>query len=142
MQPQWSDLARLVNEEKREVYLKSPFDERHLVLGIFNSLIFISKDIKETLNWKTTANDFTFHIQELIREDYTIEPLEEPKAERWVPKVGQEYFYCDDCGSGNYSHWEGDRYDLFRLSVGNVHRTEKDAIEYRERWVKLMGENK
>ena len=34
MQPQWSELAKLVNEEKREVYIASKHGEKRLVLGV------------------------------------------------------------------------------------------------------------
>ena len=40
---------------------------------------------------------------------------------RWVPKEGGKYQFLDDAGGTNgISIWQNDRFDHFRLSIGNV----------------------
>lgn len=56
---------------------------------------------------------------------------------KWKPKHGDRYFYLDTIGEFSVCRWQGDEVDLYRLSIGNVHRTEEEAIKYRDRLIAL-----
>ena len=47
------------------------------------------------------------------------------------PKKGDRYFYLDADGDITAATWTTHRFDHFRQSLGNVHRTEADAEHYK-----------
>lgn len=51
----------------------------------------------------------------------------------WQPVKGEDYFYADSYGDVEESWWNDDRNDKFRLSVGNVYKTLKQAEQYKRR---------
>jgi hypothetical protein len=54
----------------------------------------------------------------------------EVKDEAW-PKCGHAYFYVDHFGIISSAIWMGSRSDLYLQSLNNVHRTRKDAENYK-----------
>lgn len=139
MTPQWNDLARLVNEEKRAVYVTNN-DHRRRVLGVLNEIIILSETDYTHKNWETLLG-YYYHTQELIQDGWTIEPLEE---EKWVPSDGQEYIYIHNAGEEVLDNWYATSNDLFRLSIGNVFPSteegEQQAKAWREKLIERMKE--
>lgn len=58
---------------------------------------------------------------------------------KWIPEVKEEYFYIATAGDVQIGKWCEDTFNHFRLSVGNVHKTRKEAEEYKQRWQKWGG---
>ena len=59
-------------------------------------------------------------------------PIEEEKVEKWSAdklKKGDEYWYIESYGEIEYSMWESDVVDNFRLKSGNIYQTEEIAQE-------------
>jgi len=54
----------------------------------------------------------------------------EVESEQW-PQDGDVYSYVDDGGNIDESTWTDHPTDQFRLSLGNVHRTEADTEHYK-----------
>lgn len=61
--------------------------------------------------------------------------LEEIDGE-WKPRMTGLYFYITSKGEVGWSFWENLPRDLYRLSIGNVHRTEKLAKAYKASLIK------
>lgn len=91
---------------------------------------------------KATPEELRQVIEGLSRA-VTMQPREEPTPEqeptdpfadlrRWVPEDGDEYPYVDDEGDLRCDQWNDGRADIYRLRIGNVHRTEADARAYRD----------
>ncbi len=51
---------------------------------------------------------------------------------RWVPKVGERYWYLDSCGEPSSEVCDNDEVDKARIARGNCYPTEQAAIEARE----------
>lgn len=50
--------------------------------------------------------------------------------EQW-PQENDEYRFVDHQSDISAMYWNGDKIDQFRLSLGNIHRTEADAEHYK-----------
>lgn len=61
--------------------------------------------------------------------------LEEIDGE-WKPKEYEEYWLVDSIGDVTFSFWVNSKGDKYRLSIGNVHRTEELAKAYRNSLIK------
>lgn len=60
----------------------------------------------------------------------------EPKiSTKWMPVCREKYFYIDDFAHVNYTHWDDDRSDDFRLKNNNVFQTEEEAVQA---YIKIM----
>lgn len=46
------------------------------------------------------------------------------KIEKWVPKIGEKYWYTTVSGLINTATWGNDSYDKFKLRKRNVYQTE------------------
>lgn len=51
---------------------------------------------------------------------------------RWKPENKELYWFLDRGGSIAGCYWDGDVGDLFRYSVGNVHKTKEEAEAYKQ----------
>jgi hypothetical protein len=56
--------------------------------------------------------------------------------EKFVPKVGDEYWYISAYGMVDFKINNGDNVDVGLTSIGNCYRTEAEALESRERVLK------
>lgn len=55
------------------------------------------------------------------------------KDSRFVPEVGQEYYYTNSWGDKSFSTWSGRIADTFCLGQGNVFATEEEAKKHAEK---------
>jgi hypothetical protein len=55
------------------------------------------------------------------------EEITKEKKWRWVPKVGEKYWFSGDFGDIMYANWANVCIDKTRLSLGNVFKTEADC---------------
>ena len=67
-------------------------------------------------------------------EDAGIKEVVMKKPKQWIPKKGEKYFYgyiSDSLILHTGSHtWANDSIDKELLAVGNVHRTEEEALTF------------
>ena len=49
---------------------------------------------------------------------------------RFVPKMHEYYYFITDCGSVVYDEWNDDTSVRWRLSQGNVFRTDEEARDH------------
>lgn len=52
------------------------------------------------------------------------------KSERWVPKVGEKYWFLEELSFASAKKWVGNDIDLFCLGQGNVFKTEKEVYQH------------
>lgn len=79
-------------------------------------------ELKEIINnASSTINNANDKISELEKE------LKETKNKYWIPKDGEKYFYIDNWGNVCHSTWNNDTIDKYRLSIGNIYKTEEGA---------------
>ena len=62
------------------------------------------------------------------KKGYTL-VKDEPKG-RWIPEYRNSYWFVTDAGRTQEDLWKNDFIDLFRLSQGNVFKTEEEAEAY------------
>lgn len=81
----------------------------------------------------TTNDDGTLTVdgRRFIAEPQDATPEPAPLGEPWVPEGG--YYYVDGMGDVCEELWCGCHVDRARLQFGNAHRTEAEAIAYRDR---------
>lgn len=80
-------------------------------------------ELKEIINnASSTINNANSKILELEKQ------LKETKNKYWIPKDKEKYFYINDgCGDVCNSAWNNDTIDKYRLSIGSVYKTQKEA---------------
>jgi hypothetical protein len=54
------------------------------------------------------------------------------KDTRYVPNIGEDYWLVADCGTTLYSSWDGKTVDNYRLGLGRVFKTRKEAEKHAE----------
>lgn len=60
----------------------------------------------------------------------------EPK---WRPELGERYWFISTRGAETTAYWNKDTMDFFCLSVGNVHKTEEQATQWKQKLIERMG---
>jgi hypothetical protein len=74
---------------------------------------------------------------EIVIEGVTYIRKPEPKPDRWIPEIGQEYFWPDGNSNMGISNWYNDATDQKRLRMGNVHPTEEACKRHIKRMESL-----
>ena len=75
----------------------------------------------------------------LTPEDADMELLRrESRAKAWMPEVGQNFWSIDSKGKSFESIWEGDYIDMMYFHNGHAHKTEKESIEWGEKYGKAF----
>lgn len=73
----------------------------------------------------------------MVRGGWTLE-----QSAPWVPEVGSDYWYMISSGNETMEEWAGTDDDLFRFSIGNVHKTKEDCTAWIALLVERMGKGK
>lgn len=55
------------------------------------------------------------------------------EEKRWVPKLGEEYWFVNTIGIEYQGEWENDYIDNFRLNTGNCFKTENEMEKHLEK---------
>lgn len=75
-----------------------------------------------------------------VLEDGTLRLIEN-KSKRFIPNVGEEYWYIDSLGGIEYTSNNKTDYDIWALNHNLVFKTEKECEEYKE-FLELLDEYK
>ena len=55
-----------------------------------------------------------------------------PQPSRWIPSIGETYFFVLGNGSVQRIQWHGTRFDLEAWTFGNCFRVRREAIQARD----------
>lgn len=95
---------------------------RRKVLEELGELRFLSMRENSMRGWEITTS-YTPHIQELEREGWKVEEVEE----EWKPKKNDWYFSVGNEGEAVSCYWSDHRADEARFKVGNCYPTREAA---------------
>lgn len=99
------------------------------VLATLEELVFVSR-----INYFEVADAFNYTKQQLEEMGWKVE------AKKFVPEFGQGYWCVVSDGRAMKHQWTDDSIDHFRLSIGNVHRTEAECEAWKAKLLKKMSE--
>lgn len=108
-----------MSKYKQGDILKSKAGKKQKILGVCGEVYFLSSDG----NFDQSKIGYT--ERELDSFGYT---LSQPA--RWVPTIGQRYYYYTDYGEIKDSLWSKSEVDVFRLYTGNVNKTHEESMGF------------